>query len=112
MRIALDVLVLALGARAGVAQAPLTPIDSAILNSQPLKRLVLAPSLFRRLSVPAERAGGRARPRSGAVPAGEHIRGYGGGAGARDAGPGTVHRGRRGARAVRADDARCVAQPS
>src|SRR5438477_3526125 len=61
---------------------------------------------------PAERAGGRARPRSGAVPAGEHIRGYGGGAGARDAGPGTVHRGRRGARAVRADDARCVAQPS
>jgi len=51
MRIALAVLVLALGARAGVAQAPLTPIDSAILNSQPLKRLVLAPSLFRRLSV-------------------------------------------------------------
>src|SRR5436305_4608662 len=51
MRIALAVLVLALGAQSGVAQAPLTPIDSAILNSQPLKRLVLAPSLFRRLSV-------------------------------------------------------------
>src|SRR5438094_10667307 len=51
MRIALAVLVLALGAQSGVAQAPLTPIDSAILNSQPLKRLVLAASLFRRLSV-------------------------------------------------------------
>src|SRR5256885_13407553 len=51
MRIALVVLVLALGGQSGVAQAPLTPIDSAILNSQPLKRLVLAPSLFRRLSV-------------------------------------------------------------
>jgi len=51
MRIALAVLVLALGAQSGLAQAPLTPIDSAILNSQPLKRLVLAPSLFRRLSV-------------------------------------------------------------
>src|SRR5437763_3013752 len=61
---------------------------------------------------PAERAGGRARPRSGAVPAGEHIRGYGGGAGAGDAGPGTVHCRRGGARAVRAGDARCVAQPS
>src|SRR2546430_14237987 len=61
---------------------------------------------------PAERAGGRARPRSGAVPAGEHIRGYGGGAGARDAGPGTVHRGRRGAPAGRAGDARCVGQPT
>src|SRR5438093_13600046 len=32
-------------------QAPLTPADSAVLNSQPLKRLALAPSLFRRLSV-------------------------------------------------------------
>ena len=32
-------------------QATLTPIDSAILNSQPLKRLVLAPSLLRRLSL-------------------------------------------------------------
>src|SRR5438045_9268689 len=51
MRIALVVLVLAIGAQSGVAQAPLTPTDSAILNSQPLKRLVLAPSLFRRLSV-------------------------------------------------------------
>src|SRR5213082_3340467 len=51
MRIALGVLVLALGAQSGVAQAPLTPADSAVLNSQPLKRLALAPSLFRRLSV-------------------------------------------------------------
>lgn len=33
------------------AQAPLTPADSVILASQPLKRLVLAPSLFRRLSL-------------------------------------------------------------
>ncbi len=33
------------------AQAALTPADSAILASQPLKRLVLAPSLFRRLSL-------------------------------------------------------------
>src|SRR5256884_3793414 len=32
-------------------QATLTPADSAILNSQPLKRLVLAPSLLRRLSL-------------------------------------------------------------
>jgi len=32
-------------------QATLTPIDSAILYSQPLKRLVLAPSLLRRLSL-------------------------------------------------------------
>src|SRR5205809_7386661 len=51
MRIALAVLVLALGAQSGLAQAPLTPLDSAILASQPLKRLVLSPSLFRRLSV-------------------------------------------------------------
>src|SRR5207302_3449801 len=50
-RLAGAILALALGAQLGVAQAPLTPIDSAILNSQPLKRLVLAPSLFRRLSV-------------------------------------------------------------
>src|SRR5881409_2482253 len=50
-RVAGAVLALALGARPGVAQAPLTPADSAILNSQPLKRLVLAASLFRRLSV-------------------------------------------------------------
>jgi len=41
-RLAGAILALALGARPGVAQAPLTPIDSAILNSQPLKRLVLA----------------------------------------------------------------------
>src|SRR6266702_6284257 len=33
------------------AQAPLTPADSAILASQPLKRLFLTPSLFRRLSL-------------------------------------------------------------
>src|SRR5213593_605648 len=32
-------------------QATLTPADSAILNSQPLKRLVLAPSLLRRISL-------------------------------------------------------------
>jgi hypothetical protein len=32
-------------------QAALTPADSAVLASQPLKRLVLAPSLFRRLSL-------------------------------------------------------------
>src|SRR6266481_8845584 len=32
-------------------QAALTPADSAILNSQPLKRLVLAPSLLRRVSL-------------------------------------------------------------
>ncbi len=44
-------LAIALGAQSGVAQAPLTPADSAVLNSQPLKRLALAPSLFRRLSV-------------------------------------------------------------
>jgi len=50
-RVAGAVLALALGAQPGVAQAPLTPADSAILNSQPLKRLVLAASLFRRLSV-------------------------------------------------------------
>jgi len=50
-RVAGAVLALALGARPGVAQAPLTPADSAILNSQPLKRLVLVASLFRRLSV-------------------------------------------------------------
>jgi len=50
-RVAGAVLALALGARPGVTQAPLTPADSAILNSQPLKRLVLAASLFRRLSV-------------------------------------------------------------
>src|SRR5438128_11374834 len=35
----------------GHAQAPLTPAASAILASQPLKRLVLTPSLFRRLSL-------------------------------------------------------------
>src|SRR2546426_5403565 len=42
------------GPRPGHAQAPLTPLDSAILASQPLKRLVLSPSLFRRLSVRSE----------------------------------------------------------
>src|SRR3989442_481115 len=44
-RFAAAVLGLALGARPAAAQAPLTPLDSAVLNSQPLKRLVLAPSL-------------------------------------------------------------------
>ena len=34
-----------------VAQAALTPADSAILASQPLKRLVLEPSLLRRISL-------------------------------------------------------------
>lgn len=34
-----------------LSQAALTPADSAILNSQPLKRLVLAPSLLRRVSL-------------------------------------------------------------
>ena len=33
------------------AQAPLTAADSAILASQPLKRLMLAPSLLRRVSL-------------------------------------------------------------
>jgi hypothetical protein len=33
------------------AQAQLTPADSAILASQPLKRLMLAPSLLRRVSL-------------------------------------------------------------
>jgi hypothetical protein len=33
------------------AQAPLTAVDSAILASQPLKRLALAPSLLRRVSL-------------------------------------------------------------
>src|SRR5437667_9195391 len=61
---------------------------------------------------PAQRARGRARPRSGAVPAGERIGGYGCRAGLRDARPVTVHRGCRGAAAVRAGDARRVAQPS
>jgi len=36
---------------AAFAQAPLTATDSAILASQPLKRLVLAPSLLRRVSL-------------------------------------------------------------
>src|SRR3989440_2977790 len=50
-RLAGAILALTLGARPGVAQAPLTPADSAVLNSQPWKRLALAPSVFRRLSV-------------------------------------------------------------
>jgi hypothetical protein len=37
--------------RTASPQAALTPADSAILASQPLKRLVLDPSLFRRLSL-------------------------------------------------------------
>ena len=39
------------GARAAPAQTALTPVDSAILNSQPLRYLQIAPSLVRRLSV-------------------------------------------------------------
>src|SRR3989454_11661724 len=42
---------LALCGRPAAAQAQLTPADSAILNSQPLRRLLLTPSLFRRLSL-------------------------------------------------------------
>jgi len=42
---------LALCGRPAAAQSQLTPADSAILNSQPLKRLLLTPSLFRRLSL-------------------------------------------------------------
>jgi hypothetical protein len=38
-------------ARPASGQGVLTPADSAILASQPLKRLVLAPSLLRRLSL-------------------------------------------------------------
>ena len=51
-RLALTVLLgaLAIPERAP-AQAALTPTDSAILASQPLKRLVLDPSLYRRLSL-------------------------------------------------------------
>src|SRR5437016_9491962 len=41
----------ALAAPCLVGQAALTPADSAILNSQPLKRLVLAPALLRRVSL-------------------------------------------------------------
>ena len=44
------VAVLARSVRA-YAQAPLTAADSAILASQPLKRLLLAPSLLRRVSL-------------------------------------------------------------
>jgi hypothetical protein len=36
---------------AAASQAALTPADSAILASQPLKRLVIAPSLLRRISL-------------------------------------------------------------
>jgi len=45
------VLLLACLARPSAGQAALTPADSAILASQPLRRLVLTQSLFRRLSV-------------------------------------------------------------
>jgi hypothetical protein len=37
--------------RPALGQAPLTPADSAILSSQPLKRLILTASLVRRLSL-------------------------------------------------------------
>lgn len=51
-RVAVGSIVLALaGRRTLLAQAPLSPADSAILASQPLKRLVLSPSLLRRLSL-------------------------------------------------------------
>jgi hypothetical protein len=51
-RVAVGSTVLALaGAQTIDAQAPLTAADSAILASQPLKRLVLSPSLLRRLSL-------------------------------------------------------------
>ncbi len=43
--------VLAAFTGSATAQAPLTPADSAILASQPLRLLVLAPSLVRRLSL-------------------------------------------------------------
>lgn len=42
---------LAIPVAAASAQAALTPADSAILASQPLKRLVIAPSLLRRISL-------------------------------------------------------------
>ena len=52
LSVTLWLMVGALAAAGGAAgQAALTPADSAILNSQPLKRLVLAPSLLRRLSL-------------------------------------------------------------
>src|SRR2546430_14577550 len=44
-------LLLLFAPRSGAAQAALTPADSAILNSQPLRRLVLAPSVMRRVSL-------------------------------------------------------------
>jgi hypothetical protein len=51
-RIALSVLLCSATLASGAhGQAPLTPLDSAILASQPLRGLVLAPSLLRRLSV-------------------------------------------------------------
>ncbi len=43
--------VLAIPGAVASAQAALTPADSAILASQPLKRLVIAPSLLRRISL-------------------------------------------------------------
>src|SRR2546429_4488121 len=57
---------------------------------------------------PAERAGGRARPRSGAVPARAHIPGYGGGAGGRGGRPGAGRPGGRGDPAARGARARRV----
>ena len=53
-RLAVSALVAALTRPVSVhAQAPLTAADSAILASQPLKRLALAPSLLRRVSLVA-----------------------------------------------------------
>lgn len=50
-RAAAAIVMLALIPRYAVGQAPLTAADSAILNSQPLKILVVTPSLLRRLSL-------------------------------------------------------------
>jgi hypothetical protein len=49
--LAATLLLLSAPGRATWGQAPLTPADWAILNSQPLKSLVLSPSLLRRLTL-------------------------------------------------------------
>lgn len=49
--VAVALCALALIPRPAWGQAQLTPADSALLNSQPLKGLVLTPSLLRRLSL-------------------------------------------------------------
>jgi hypothetical protein len=51
-RVARSLIVITLASRQAVpAQAPLTAADSVILASQPLQRLVLSPSVLRRLSL-------------------------------------------------------------